>query len=101
MHMALMPNGKIVVFDRTNSGPSNLTLPHSKCPKISGGAAAEAEDRGCFAHSVEFDTSRRAIRPLTILTDTWCSSGALSRDGVLIQTGGFEAGERVVRSIEP
>ncbi|KAJ0657655.1 putative glyoxal oxidase, galactose oxidase/kelch, beta-propeller [Helianthus debilis subsp. tardiflorus] len=32
-----------------------------------------------------------------VLTDVWCSSGALTPDGSLVQTGGFNDGERVVR----
>lgn len=98
MHMALLPNDKIIVFDRTNFGPSNITLPQSKCRIDS---SSPSSGGSCFAHSVEFDPSNRAVRPLTILTDTWCSSGALSSDGVLVQTGGFQAGERVVRYLEP
>ncbi|KAK2981926.1 hypothetical protein RJ640_019146 [Escallonia rubra] len=88
MHMALLPNDHIVTFDRTNFGPSNLTFPKGKCP---------LNADGCYVHSVEFDPASRSIRPLTVLTDTWCSSGALSSDGVLIQTGGNNNGERVVR----
>ncbi|EXB81872.1 hypothetical protein L484_015346 [Morus notabilis] len=95
MHMALLPNDKIIVFDRTSFGPSNLTLPQAKCHIDS------TISDNCFAHSVEFDLSNRAVRPLTILTDTWCSSGALSSSGVLVQTGGFEAGELVVRYFQP
>ncbi|KAF5790475.1 putative glyoxal oxidase, galactose oxidase/kelch, beta-propeller [Helianthus annuus] len=32
-----------------------------------------------------------------VLTDVWCSSSALTPDGSLFQTGGFNDGERVVR----
>ncbi|KAL5551527.1 hypothetical protein UlMin_001703 [Ulmus minor] len=95
MHMALLPNERIIIFDRTNFGPSNLTLPEGKCPKSS------EQSTDCYAHSVEFDPSNHNVRPLTILTDTWCSSGALSPDGVLIQSGGFQSGERVVRYFKP
>ncbi|KAF3434188.1 hypothetical protein FNV43_RR25291 [Rhamnella rubrinervis] len=94
MHMALLPNDKVIVFDRSNFGPSNISLPQGKCPRH-----LQASD--CYAHSVEFDPSNGNVRPLTILTDTWCSSGALSRDGVLIQNGGFLNGERVVRYFKP
>ena len=43
----------------------------------------------------------KTLRPLTILTDTWCSSGSVSPDGVLIQTGGYNDGERNARTIRP
>jgi hypothetical protein len=36
-----------------------------------------------------------------ILTDTWCSSGALDTDGNLVQTGGYFDGEKVVRTLSP
>ncbi|XP_015896338.3 aldehyde oxidase GLOX [Ziziphus jujuba] len=95
MHMALLPNNKVIMFDRSNFGPSNISLPQRKCQK---GILLSTD---CYAHSVEFDPSNRNVRPLTILTDTWCSSGALSQDGVLIQSGGSGAGERVVRYFKP
>ncbi|KAI3689930.1 hypothetical protein L2E82_47901 [Cichorium intybus] len=91
MHMALLPNDRIITFDRTDFGPSNITFPAEKCPL----------GLDCYAHSVEFYPSKRGVRPLTILSDTWCSSGALLPDGVLIQSGGNNDGERVVRTISP
>lgn len=95
MHMQLLPNDKIIAFDWKGSGPSNISLPRGKCVVDSKTTA------DCSSHSVEFDPSRRSLRPLTITTDTWCSSGALLPDGVLIQSGGFGLGERVVRSLTP
>lgn len=89
MHIALLPTNKIIAFDWTN-GASNITL--LKCP---------LNVQECSAHSVEFDLATRKTRPLTILSDTWCSSGALSPDGVLVQTGGFILGDRVVRYLKP
>ncbi|XP_023742404.1 aldehyde oxidase GLOX [Lactuca sativa] len=91
MHMALLPNDRIITFDRTDFGPSNITFPAEKCPPI----------LDCYAHSVEFYPSKRGVRPLTILSDTWCSSGSLLPDGVLIQSGGNNDGERVIRTISP
>ncbi|KAJ6307903.1 hypothetical protein OIU76_017647 [Salix suchowensis] len=95
MHMQLLPNDKIIAFDRKGSGPSNISLPRGKC------VVDSKTTTDCSSHSVEFDPSRRRLRPLTITTDTWCSSGALLPDGVLIQSGGFGLGERVVRSLTP
>nr|GEW29595.1 hypothetical protein [Tanacetum cinerariifolium] len=91
MHMALLPNDRIITFDRTDFGPSNITFPAEKCPL----------GLDCYAHSVEFYPTNREVRPLTILSDTWCSSGALLPNGVLIQSGGNNAGERVVRTFSP
>nr|DAD36129.1 TPA_asm: hypothetical protein HUJ06_006769 [Nelumbo nucifera] len=98
MHMALLPNDRIVAFDRTDFGPSNISLPAGKCRNDS---RDQALTRDCYAHSVEFDPSSRDVRPLTVLTDTWCSSGALSPEGVLVQSGGFNDGERAVRYFKP
>ncbi|KAM7257809.1 hypothetical protein ACFE04_013550 [Oxalis oulophora] len=88
MHAQLMPNDKIIIFDRTDAGPSNITLP-----------TCTHSDKPCFAHSVEFDPTTKNVRPLTVLTETWCSSGALSPDGVLVQSGGNKLGARVVRFV--
>ncbi|GMY30641.1 aldehyde oxidase GLOX1-like [Fagus crenata] len=90
MHMALLPNDRIVAFDWTTMGPSNITLPNGTCLKIS-------DTIDCYAHSVEFNPANRNVRALTIRTDTWCSSGALAPDGMLVQSGGYDEGERVVR----
>ncbi|XP_012486626.1 aldehyde oxidase GLOX1 [Gossypium raimondii] len=95
MHMALLPNEKIVTFDRSEFGPSNITLPQGKCIK------EDSKSSDCYAHSVEFDPATRAVRPLTILSDTWCSSGAFSIDGTLVQSGGYRLGEKVVRYFKP
>ncbi|KAE8658545.1 hypothetical protein F3Y22_tig00116971pilonHSYRG00770 [Hibiscus syriacus] len=94
MHMQLLPNDKIIAFDRSDFGPSNLTLPQGKCTQ-------ESKSSDCYAHSVEFNPATRAVRPLTILSDTWCSSGALSMDGTLVQSGGYRLGEKVIRYLKP
>ncbi|RWR88895.1 Glyoxal oxidase [Cinnamomum micranthum f. kanehirae] len=98
MHMALLPNNKIITFDRTDYGPSNISLPSGRCRRDPHDQALTTD---CSAHSVEFDPADRSIRPLTILTDTWCSSGALFPDGKLVQTGGFNDGDRAVRYLSP
>ncbi|CAK7335829.1 unnamed protein product [Dovyalis caffra] len=92
MHMQLLPNDKIIAFDWKSSGPSNISLPEGKC------IVDSETTTDCYSHSVEFDPTSRSIRPLTIKTDTWCSSGALLSNGVLIQSGGYRLGERVIRS---
>lgn len=88
MHTAVLPNGHLVAFDRTDSGHSNISLPPPMCRN---------KRQDCTAHSVEFDPITRAVRPLMVLTDTWCSSGALLPDGTLLQTGGYFTGERTIR----
>ena len=96
MHIQLLQNERIITFDRTDAGPSNLTLPKGrKCPKISG-------RRDCYVHAVELDMMNNLnVRPLTVLSDTWCSSGSMLPDGKLMQSGGYGNGEKVVRTLEP
>ncbi|KAL8216090.1 hypothetical protein R6Q57_022927 [Mikania cordata] len=94
MHMQLLPNDHVIIFDRTDFGPSNISLPAKKCRADPNDMALKLD---CTAHSVEYDVSSNSIRPLTVLTDVWCSSGALKPDGTLVQTGGFNDGDRVVR----
>ncbi|KAI3759195.1 hypothetical protein L6452_06813 [Arctium lappa] len=88
MHMQLLPNNRVVMYDRTDFGISNISLPNGKC---------RPNSTDCSAHSVEYDVASNSIRPLMVLTNVWCSSGSLMPDGRLIQTGGWADGYRVVR----
>ncbi|XP_020101123.1 aldehyde oxidase GLOX-like [Ananas comosus] len=105
MHMQLLHNDRVVIFDRTDFGPSNLSLPDGRCRHDPNDRALTTD---CTAHSVELaaapganSSSGASFRPLTVLTDTWCSSGSVAPDGTLVQTGGFNDGERVVRTFAP
>lgn len=90
MHMQLLNNDRVVMFDRSDFGPSNLSLPPGKCLKTD-----------CTAHSVEYNVLTNEFRPLFVQSNVWCSSGAVRPDGVLIQTGGFNDGEKKIRSFVP
>ncbi|KAM1635666.1 hypothetical protein ACFX13_013976 [Malus domestica] len=90
MHMQLLKNDRIILFDRTDFGKSNLSLPNGNCV-----------NNYCTAHSAEFTVQTNAVRPLTVLSDVWCSSGSMAPNGNLIQTGGFNGGERRVRVFQP
>ncbi|KAG8383119.1 hypothetical protein BUALT_Bualt05G0151600 [Buddleja alternifolia] len=96
MHMQLLHNNKVVIFDRTDFGPSNLTLPAGKCRFND-----EAIPEDCTAHSVLYDVASNAFRPLAVQTDVWCSSGAVNPNGTLIQTGGYHAGDHKIRLFTP
>ncbi|XP_058098765.1 aldehyde oxidase GLOX-like [Magnolia sinica] len=98
MHMQLLSNDRVVIFDRTDFGRSNLSLPDGKCRNDPHDTAVKID---CSAHSAEYDVATNSIRPLMILTDTWCSSGTVAPDGRLIQTGGFNDGDRTVRIFTP
>ncbi|KAL0923375.1 hypothetical protein M5K25_007429 [Dendrobium thyrsiflorum] len=94
MHMQLLHNDRVIIFDRTDFGPSNLSLLAGNCREDPNDQALRHD---CTAHSLEYDITTNSFRPLNILTDTWCSSATVSPDGRLFQTGGFNDGERAVR----
>ncbi|KAK8589391.1 hypothetical protein V6N13_088241 [Hibiscus sabdariffa] len=98
MHMQLLRNNKVIIFDRTDFGPSNLSLPDGICRVDNSDTILQTD---CTAHSILYDIETNAFRPLMIQTDTWCSSGAVLPNGTLVQTGGFNDGDRNIRSFTP
>ncbi|KAL0451098.1 UNVERIFIED_CONTAM: Aldehyde oxidase GLOX [Sesamum latifolium] len=71
MHTAVTRFNTVVLLDRTHIGPSRKLLPKDRCLVN----PANPHRKDCTAHSVLLDLQTNNIRPLTILTDTWCSSG--------------------------
>ncbi|XP_021900935.1 aldehyde oxidase GLOX1-like [Carica papaya] len=98
MHMQLLKNDRVIFFDRTDFGQSNLLLPDGKCRYDPNDTALIID---CTAHSIEYNFLSNTFRPLMVQTDVWCSSGSVMPDGRLIQTGGFNDGERKVRVFNP
>ncbi|KAB1203721.1 Galactose oxidase [Morella rubra] len=98
MHMQLLKNDRVVIFDRTDFGKSNLSLPNGQCRNDPNEKALKID---CTAHSAEYDVATNSFRALFVQTDVWCSSGSVMPDGSLIQTGGFNDGERRVRIFRP
>ncbi|KAL6982715.1 (methyl)glyoxal oxidase [Sarracenia purpurea var. burkii] len=98
MHMQLLSNDRVVIFDRTDIGKSQIFLPGDKCRVDPKDPVLRTD---CTAHSVEYDVVANTIRPLMVLTNVWCSSGAVAPDGHLIQTGGYGDGDHVVRVFRP
>ncbi|KAJ7953749.1 glyoxal oxidase-related protein [Quillaja saponaria] len=98
MHMQVMRNNKVIIFDRTDFGPSNLSLPLGHCRHNVNDTALKVD---CTAHSVLYDIALNKIRPLTVHTDTWCSSGGVNPNGTLIQTGGYNDGINKLRTFTP
>ncbi|WMV56996.1 hypothetical protein MTR67_050381 [Solanum verrucosum] len=98
MHMQLLNNDRVVMFDRTDFGMSNISLPDGKCRYDQNDTTLKVD---CTAHSIEYDIASNSIRPLMVQTDVWCSSGSVFPDGSLVQTGGFNDGEKVVRVFKP
>ncbi|KAJ6928939.1 aldehyde oxidase GLOX [Populus alba x Populus x berolinensis] len=98
MHMQLMHDNKVVIYDRTDFGPSNISLPGGLCRVDPDDEALKID---CTAHSILYDTVTDTYRPLMVQTDTWCSSGAVLPNGTLVQTGGFHDGDNVTRMFTP
>ncbi|XP_057533864.1 aldehyde oxidase GLOX-like [Amaranthus tricolor] len=92
MHMQLLGDDRVIIYDRTDFGPSNLTLTESQC---------SLTPRDCTAHSAEYDSLTNTFRPLVVITNNWCSSGSTLSDGTLVQTGGWRDGDKVVRTFTP
>lgn len=94
MHLILMPSNKVVMYDAAGLGPSTIQLtPPGNCRDIP--QAPGTKD--CWAHSVEMDIQTAKVRPLKVLTDPWCSSGGLDRDGNLANSGGWADGGKSMR----
>ncbi|CAK7322771.1 unnamed protein product [Dovyalis caffra] len=98
MHMQLLNNDHVIMFDRTDFGYSNLSLPKGKCRYDPG---EEVHKIDCTAHSIEYDVLTNKFRPLMVQTDVWCSAGAAMPNGTLIQTGGYRDGAFRVRIFTP
>ncbi|KAF5754139.1 putative galactose oxidase [Helianthus annuus] len=98
MHMQLLHNDKVVMFDRTDAGPSNISLPFHRCRHD---PFDYMLPKDCTAHSILYDIWDNTFRPLSLRTDTWCSSGAVLADGTLVQTGGYNDGDHNVRTLVP
>jgi len=95
MHMQLLPGDFVLMFDRTDTGPSNISLA-ALAP-----SAATVDGADCTAHSVLLDLRSNVLHPYPLATNPWCSSGAMLPNGTLLQTGGFSSGDRVARLFSP
>ncbi|WVZ17250.1 hypothetical protein V8G54_010232 [Vigna mungo] len=98
MHTVVTRFNTAVLLDRTNIGPSRKLLPKGHCRYDQNDALLK---RDCYAHSVHLDLETNQVRPLKILTDTWCSSGQFLPDGTLLQTGGDLDGLKKIRMFSP
>lgn len=98
MHMTVTHLNTVVMFDRTDFGPSQLMLPNNRCRDD---PQDQALTHDCWAHSIEYNVKTNVVRALEILTDTWCSSGAFSANGTLVQTGGWNDGAKKIRYFVP
>ncbi|KAI8565494.1 hypothetical protein RHMOL_Rhmol03G0263200 [Rhododendron molle] len=98
MQIQLLPTNKAIMYDSSNLGPSNIKLqPPGNCRPIPDWPGQV----DCWAHAVEYDVETAEVRPLKVITNTWCSSGGLTVDGSLMSTGGADEGNRSVRILNP
>ncbi|KAF8703592.1 hypothetical protein HU200_032410 [Digitaria exilis] len=97
MHMQLLHTDRLILFDRTNVGPSNLTFPSGHPCRLNPQDDWFHNTTDCTAHSVEYNVSSNTFRGLSLVTDTWCSSGHVAPDGTLVQNGGWKEGTRKIR----
>ncbi|KAK9947775.1 hypothetical protein M0R45_003381 [Rubus argutus] len=95
MHLNLLPNNKIIMYDASAFHISNIKLPNGECLPFKDDKGVQLQD--CWAHGVEYDADKNTVRPLKITTDPWCSSGGLTADGNMVSTGGWMDGTRTVR----
>lgn len=98
MHTAVTHYGNVVLLDRTDIGESRIPLPPGSCRD---NPNDKTQQHDCTAHSVLFNPATNKIRPLKIITDTWCSSGQFLSDGTLLQTGGDLDGNKKIRKFVP
>ncbi|KAJ4951281.1 hypothetical protein NE237_028113 [Protea cynaroides] len=88
MHLVMQPpTNKILMFDATVFGPSQILLPFG----------VECRTFPCYSHAVSFNTDDASVRPLKVLTDPWCSAGGITVDGTVVNVGGWNDGERATR----
>ncbi|KAJ0243877.1 Uncharacterized protein HA466_0198660 [Hirschfeldia incana] len=95
MHAGLMPLvNQVQFYDATIWRISKIKLPPGvPCHVVN----AKTNKIDCWAHSVLIDVNTAAIKPLSLATDTWCSSGGLTVNGTMVSTGGYGGGANTAR----
>ncbi|KAM7256794.1 hypothetical protein ACFE04_012535 [Oxalis oulophora] len=95
MHMILLPNNQVVMYDATIWQISTIKLPQGvPCRDV------ERGKKDCWSHAIFFDIYNGNRTPLRLDSDTWCSAGALDVDGNLVSTGGDKKGSWTVRFLK-
>lgn len=64
MHVNLLPNNKVVMYDATAFHMSTIRLPNGECFPFKTDQGAERED--CWCHAVVYDIDTAQIRPLKV-----------------------------------
>ena len=63
MHLQLMPNDRIVMFDATSLGKSAIELPPDRCRLLPN----TNNTLDCYAHAIEYDIATNKVRTLKVL----------------------------------
>lgn len=66
MHINLLPNNKVIMFDATAFHMSTIKLPNGECFPYKTDQGVEKQD--CWCHAVEFDIVTAQIRPLKVFS---------------------------------
>jgi hypothetical protein len=64
MHINLLPNNKVIMYDATAFHMSTIKLPNGECFPYKTDQGVEKQD--CWCHAVEFDIDTAQIRPLKV-----------------------------------
>lgn len=100
-HMVLTHWNTVILLDRRGSGQSGYQLRHrfngTKCK----GTRDDLSDPTCYAHSVEYSIFNNSVRPLSLTSDTFSSSGSVLSDGRIVQSGGFGDASRRIHYFGP
>lgn len=64
MHVNLLPNNKVIMYDATAFRMSTLKLPNGECIPYNDDRGNPNQD--CWCHAVEFNIDTAAIRPLKV-----------------------------------
>jgi hypothetical protein len=104
MHIQLMPNGRLIIYDATEEGDSKINLPKGMPCRIvlprQGEPPGAKERLDCLAHAIDYNPEDGKIRPLKLESNAWCSSGGMTADGSFSSIGGWYEGGRAVRYIK-
>lgn len=64
MHVNLLPNNKVIMYDASAFHISNIKLPNGECLPFKDDKGVESQD--CWAHGVEYDADKNTVRPLKV-----------------------------------
>ncbi|KAK9071599.1 hypothetical protein SSX86_008028 [Deinandra increscens subsp. villosa] len=101
MHTVVTRFNTVVLLDRTDLSPSEHGYQRYHCNMSLQNPENPEPGPDCFTYSALYDLINPNPRPLTISTDTWCSSGQVLPDGTILHTGGDFDGFRKIRMLNP